>query len=215
LLYIDEINLLSDDIVDAILDAAAQGSYTVRRGPISATYRARLVLIGSMNPEEGRLRPQIMDRFGLRVIVRGLDNPSERLEAYRRVQAYLSNPHGMASMYGNEMVTAAEEIQSARDILPKVVLPDRVARPAIKLVQKMGIDSLRAEITWFEAARAYAAADGRSKVSSEDLQAVAPMALRLRRSQFMTEYFTSQAGEEEEMQGLLDGLEKKREMSKK
>ncbi len=211
LLYIDEINLLSDDIVDAILDAAAQGSYTVRRGPISATYRARLVLIGSMNPEEGRLRPQIMDRFGLRVIVRGLEDPSERLEAYRRVQAYLSNPHGMASMYGSEMVAAAEEIQSARDLLPKVNLPDRVARPAIKLVQKMGIDSLRAEITWFEAARAYAAADGRNKVSSEDLQAVAPMALRLRRSQFMTEYFSSQAGEEEEMQGLLDGLEKKRE----
>ena len=115
----------------------------------------------------------------------------------------------MASLYGNEMVTAAEEIQSARELLPKVALPDRVARPAIKLVQKMGIDSLRAEITWFEAARAYAAADGRDKVSSEDLQAVAPMALRLRRSQFMTEYFSSQAGEEEEMHGLLDALEKK------
>ena len=93
--------------------------------------------------------------------------------------------------------------------MPKVSLPDKVARPAIRLVQKLGIDSLRAEITWFEAARAYAAADGRSKVSPEDLQAVAPMALRLRRSQFMTEYFSNQAGEEEEMQGLLDGLEKK------
>ena len=119
LLYIDEINLLSDDIVDAILDAAAQGSYTVRRGPVSATYRARFVLIGSMNPEEGRLRPQIMDRFGLRVIVRGLDDPAERLEAYRRVQAYLSNPRGMASIYGNEMVAAAEEIQSAAGDIAK------------------------------------------------------------------------------------------------
>ena len=215
LLYIDEINLLSDDIVDAILDAAAQGSYTVRRGPVSATYRARFVLIGSMNPEEGRLRPQIMDRFGLRVLVRGLDDPSERLEAYRRVQAYLSSPRSMVSIYGDEMVAAAQEIQSAREILPKVALPDKVARPAIKLVQKLGIDSLRAEITWFEAARAYAAADGRNKVSPEDLQAVAPMALRLRRSQFIAEYFNNQAGEEEEMQGLLDGLEKKRETSKK
>jgi magnesium chelatase subunit I len=209
LLYIDEINLLSDDIVDAILDAAAQGSYTVRRGPVSATYRARFVLIGSMNPEEGRLRPQILDRFGLRVIVRGLDDPAERLEAYRRVQAYLSNPRRMATLYGNEMIEAAREIQSARARLPQVSLPDKVARPAIKLVQKLGIDSLRAEITWFEAARAYAAADGRDKVSPDDLQAVAPMALRLRRSQFMTEYFSSQAGEEEEMQGLLDSLEKK------
>jgi Mg-chelatase subunit ChlI len=115
----------------------------------------------------------------------------------------------MASAYGDEMVAAAEEIQMAREILPKVSLPDRVARPAIKLVQKLGIDSLRAEITWFEAARAYAAADGRNKVTPEDLQAVAPMALRLRRSQFMAEYFSSQAGEEEEMQGLLDALEKK------
>ncbi len=165
LLYIDEINLLSDDIVDAILDAAAQGSYTVRRGPVSATYRARFVLIGSMNPEEGRLRPQILDRFGLRVIVRGLDDPAERLEAYRRVQAYLANPRAMASVYGEEMLAAAEEIQSARAKLPKVSLPDQVARPAIQLVQKMGIDSLRAEITWFEAARAYAAADGRDKVA--------------------------------------------------
>jgi magnesium chelatase subunit I len=214
LLYIDEINLLSDDIIDAILDAAAQGGYTVRRGPISATYRARFVLIGSMNPEEGRLRPQILDRFGLRVIVRGLNDPAERLEAYRRVQAYLSNPRGMASIYVNEMVAAAEEIQSARTRLPQVTLPDKVARPAIKLVQKMGIDSLRAEITWFEAARAYAAADGRDKVSPEDLQAVAPMALRLRRSQFMAEYFSSQAGEENEMQELLNVLENKRETSK-
>ncbi len=209
LLYIDEINLLSDDIIDAILDAAAQGSYTVRRGPVSATYRARFVLIGSMNPEEGRLRPQILDRFGLRVIVRGLDNPSERLEAYRRVQAYLTNPRLMASTYGEEIVAAAEEIQMAREKLVKVRLPDRVARPAIKLVQQLGIDSLRAEITWFEAARAYAAADGHNKVTPEDLQTVAPMALRLRRSKFMAKYFSSQAGEEEELQGLLDAMRKK------
>ncbi len=94
LLYIDEINLLANHIVDAILDAAAQGSYTVRRGPISATYHARFILVGSMNPEEGGLRPQILDRFGLRVIVRGLDDLSETLEAYRRVQAYLANPRG-------------------------------------------------------------------------------------------------------------------------
>ena len=215
LLYIDEINLLSNDIVDAILDAAAQGSYTVRRGPVSATYRARFVLIGSMNPEEGKLRPQILDRFGLRVIVRGLEETSERLEAYRRVQAYLTNPRRMSALYGEEMTAAAEEIQSARARLLKVSLPDKVAQPAITLVQKMGIDSLRAEITWFEAARAYTAADGRDKVSPDDLQAVASMALRLRRSQFMTEYLTSQQDEEEEMTRLVEGLGKKRGTKKK
>jgi magnesium chelatase subunit I len=209
LLYIDEINLLADDIVDAILDAAAQGSYTVRRGPISAAYHARFVLVGSMNPEEGRLRPQILDRFGLRVIVRGLEDRVERLEAYRRVQAYLANPRGMAVTYGEETLAAAEEIQSARAQLPKVILPDKVARPAIKLVQKMGIDSLRAEISWFEAARAYTAADGRYRVTPEDLQAVAPMALRMRRSAFMAEYFSNQEGEEDEMNVLLKSLERK------
>jgi magnesium chelatase subunit I len=215
LLYIDEINLLGDDIVDAILDAAAQGSYTVRRGPISATYRARFVLIGSMNPEEGKLRPQILDRFGLRVIVKGLEKPDERLEAYRRVRSYLTSPRQMSAGYAEEMSAAATEIQAARQRLQKVALPNKVAKPAIKLVQKMGIDSLRAEITWFEAPRAYAAADGREAVTPEDLHAVAPMALRLRRSQFMNEYFSNQKGEEEEMEKLLGTLGKKREMSKK
>jgi magnesium chelatase subunit I len=208
LLYIDEVNLLANHIVDAILDAAAQGSYTVRRGPISATYHARFILVGSMNPEEGGLRPQILDRFGLRVIVRGLDDLSERLEAYRRVQAYLANPRGMAVTYGDETLAAAEEIQSSRARLPKVFLPDKVAKPAIKLVQKMGIDSLRAEISWFEAARAYTAADGREKVTPDDLLAVAPMTLRLRRSTFMTEYLSNQEGEEAELNTLLTSMKK-------
>jgi magnesium chelatase subunit I len=205
LLYIDEINLLPDEITDAILDAAAAGTYTVRRGPISATYRARFVLIGSMNPEEGRLRPQILDRLGLRVVVKGLEDTSERLEAYRRVQSYFSNPRGMIGQYGYEMVAVAEEIQAARKQLLKVTIPDEVAKPAIALVQKLGIDSLRAEITWFEASRAYAASDGRSEVTTDDLKTVAPMCLRLRRSPFMNEYFSTQKNEEEEMGTLLNG----------
>ena len=205
LLYIDEINLLSDEIMDSILDAAAQGNYTVRRGPVSATYRSRFVLIGSMNPEEGKLRPQILDRFGLRVIVRGLEDIADRLEAYRRVQAYLANPRQMAGQFSAEMEAAAAEIQSARERVKKVVLPDQIANPAIELVQKMGIDSLRAEITWFEAGRAYAAADGREEVTREDLKAVASMALRLRRSQFMTEYFVGQNDEESQLSSLLNG----------
>jgi magnesium chelatase subunit I len=206
LLYIDEINLLGDDIVDSILDAAAQGSYTVRRGPIAATYRSRFVLIGSMNPEEGRLRPQILDRFGLRVIVRGLEDAEERLEAYRRVQAYLANPRQMAGQFSAEMQAAADEIHGARELVQKVNVPAQVANPAIALVQRMGIDSLRAEITWFESARAYAAADGRTEVTTEDLKAVAPMALRLRRSPFMSEYLKGQLSEEKELGSLLSSF---------
>ena len=206
LLYIDEINLLGDDIIDSILDASAQGSYTVRRGPVVATYRSRFVLVGSMNPEEGRLRPQILDRFGLRVIVRGLENPQERLEAYRRVQAYLANPRLMLGQFAEEMEAAASEIRIARERVRKVTIPDRVANPAIELVQRMGIDSLRAEITWFESARAYAAADGREEVEISDLTEVAPMGLRLRRSHFMNEYFKGQIGEEKELSTLLESF---------
>ncbi|MFZ5818448.1 MAG: ATP-binding protein [Chloroflexota bacterium] len=209
LLYIDEVNLLDDAIVDAILDAAAQGSYTVRRGPVSATYRARFLLIGSMNPEEGRLRPQILDRFGLRVIVKGLETQAERLEAYRRVQAYLANPRLMISTFAEEMQTASAEVTAARQRLREVAIPDKVANPAIALVQKMGIDSLRAEITWFESARAYAAADGRDEVTFDDLKTVAPMCLRLRRSAFMTEYIHNQRGEEVELAELLKKLGRK------
>jgi len=203
LLYIDEINLLTNDIVDSILDAAAQGTYTVRRGPVSATYRARFILIGSMNPEEGRLRPQILDRFGLRVIVRGLVESDERLDAYRQVQAYRTNPREMIMQFADAMNAAKDEIKLARERVKQVQIPNEAARSAIGLIQKMGIDSLRAEITWFESARAYAAADDRAEVTFDDLKTVAPLALRLRRSQFIADYFETQQAEEIEVQTLL------------
>lgn len=199
LLYVDEINLLSGDIVDAILDAAAAGSYTVRRGPLSATYRSRFVFIGSMNPEEGRLRPQILDRFGLRVFVRGLSVSEERLEAYRRVQTYLANPHQITQAYAEETHLLRDEIQFARDLLLEVVIGDTTARKGLAFIDRLHIDSLRAEITLFEAGRAYAAAAGRREVFPDDLRQVAPLALRIRRSNFLTEYFSAQEIEEAEI----------------
>lgn len=204
LLYVDEVNLLSDEVVDAILDAAAQGSFTVRRGPVSATYRSRFVLVGSMNPEEGRLRPQILDRFGLRVIVRGLTDPEERLEAYRRAQAYQEHPLLTVARYASETEIAQAEIQAARDLLPQVVLSDGVAKLGLALIELFKIDSLRAEITFFEAARAHAAADGRTEVLAEDLRQTGLMSLRFRRSAFMTEYIAQQETEEAEVLALLD-----------
>jgi magnesium chelatase subunit I len=206
LLYVDEVNLLSDEVIDAILDAAAQGHYVVRRGAISAAFRSCFSLIGSMNPEEGRLRPQIMDRFGLRVIVRGLPESAERLRAYQHVHAYQNNPRRMAAQFAAETAQAQQEIQIARDILPQVVLPDEVARLGLALVERLEIDSLRAEITLFEAARAHAIADGRLEVGPQDLYTVAPIALRLRRSDFMVEYFAAQASEEQQMFDLLNEL---------
>ena len=105
------------------LDAAAQGSYTVRRGPLAATYRARFVLIGSMNPEEGRLRPQIHGPLRVaRALCAAWKILLSVLKPTAGVQAYLANPRGMApSIFGNEMLAAAEEIQSARELLPRVV----------------------------------------------------------------------------------------------
>jgi magnesium chelatase subunit I len=192
--------------VDSILDAAAQGQYTLRRGPFSATYRARFALIGSMNPEEGRLRPQILDRFGLRLIVRGLTDPAERLEAYRRVRAYLTNARATLAEFEEQTAFARDEIQTAREFLPEVKLTPEAEKAGLELVHQMKIDSLRAEITLFEAARAYAAADGRTEAEPADVRAVAPMSLRLRRSPFMEKYFEDQGAEEKEIQGVIDSV---------
>ncbi len=209
LLYLDEANLLKDEVIDAILDAAAQGSYTLRRGAASATYKSRFLLVGSMNPEEGHLRPQIMDRFGLRVIVRGLENPKDRLKAYKQVQTYLSTPHQLIAKYAGGTTAIREELEKTRARLNQVKLSNRVANQAIAMIQKLGIDSLRAEITWFEAGRAYAAASGRTNVKLADLHTVAPMSLRLRRSEFITDYFAKRKGEEEELAKLIKPFKRK------
>lgn len=208
ILYVDEANLLADDIVDAILDAAAMGFYTVRRGAVSATYRSRFELIGSMNPEEGKLRPQIMDRFGLRVIVRGLENSEDRWNAYQRVIEHRANPRAYNGQYRDITEIAREEIQNAIRLLPTVSVPHEVGEFGIRLVQAMQIDSLRAEITLFEAARAYAAADNRIQVEIDDIKAVAPMALRLRRSAFMADFINDMQKEDQQVTTLLDQISK-------
>jgi magnesium chelatase subunit I len=196
LLYIDEVNLLDDQIVDAILDAAAQGSYSVRRGAMVGTYRARFNLIGSMNPEEGRLRPQILDRFGLRVNVRGLRDSQERLEVYQRVREYRQNPHAFVRSYAAETGAMAEDVLRARQLLSQVILSQDALRLGMALTEHLQIDSHRAEHTMFEAARAHAAADNRLEATTWDIQVVAQMALRQRQSEFMNHYFEQQANED-------------------
>lgn len=204
LLYIDEVNMLADEVVDVILDAAAQGQYTVRRGAMSATYRSNFTLIGSMNPEEGRLRPQIMDRFGLRVIVEGLHDKDDRLEAYQRTRAYRENKRAFSTLYSKDTTLLRREIQSNRNKLREVELPEETAMQGLELIESMRIDSLRAELTLFEAARAHALADARMEVSEDDLRVIAPMALRLRRSNFIDDYLEDQTGETRQ---LLESLE--------
>jgi magnesium chelatase subunit I len=203
-LYIDEVNLLQDEIVDAILDAAALGYYNVRRGPLVGTYPARFTLIGSMNPEEGNLRPQIMDRFGLRVVVSGLAEAEERLEVYRRVRAFTDNPHEFLVLYSPETAAFTEELVQAKDLLPEVTLTLEAEQMTLNLVNTLQVASSRAEIVTLEAARAHAAADGRTEATVEDVSAVAPMALRQRRSQFMVNYFEESEREEEEIKAIME-----------
>jgi len=206
MLYIDEVNLLDDMIVDAILDAAAQGRVTVRRGPLIATYPAELILVGSMNPEEGKLRPQIHDRFGLRVVVNGLYDPGERIEIYRRVRAFRENPHRLLAMFMEDTVAFGQEITRARELLPKVDLLPEAEHLVLRLVQELGIPSHRAEITALEAARAYAAADGRQVATTDDVMAVVPMALRQRRSDFIRNYCEMAQEEEQEIRTVWRNL---------
>lgn len=206
LLYVDEVNLLDDDIVDAILDASAQGSYTVRRGAMVGTYRSRFVLIGSMNPEEGRLRPQIMDRFGLRVNVRGLTDKEERLEVYKRVRAFRKNPTQFIRQWEHPTTNTLEDIIIARELLRETSLDTSALELGVELVRELHIDSHRAEYTMFEAARAYAAADGRTQATVEDVQIVAPLALRQRRSEFMDNFFENQEQEDVQISAILEKL---------
>jgi magnesium chelatase subunit I len=206
LLYIDEVNLLNDDVADAILDAAAQGMFTVRRGAMSGTYRSRFVLIGSMNPEEGRLRPQIMDRFGLRVNVRGLMSREERVEVYRRVSMYRRSADHFVHEWDTATAETREEIMLARELLKETTLTDDAIDKGIALVQALDIDSHRAEYAMFEAARAHAAADGRDSATVNDIRAVAPLALRQRRSDFMVDYFVNENTEDDRIRALFDEI---------
>ena len=160
------------------------------------TYNARLMLIGSMNPEEGRLRPQLMDRFGLRAVVRGLEAPELRYQAYERAMTYKRQPELFAASFADSTLALAEEIQQARDRLPNVTVSETARELGLKLVKQLMIDSNRAEITLFEAARAHAAADDRNVVVPEDVQAVSLLALRQRQSPELTKFFADQAEED-------------------
>jgi len=204
LLYVDEVNLLDDHIVDAILDAAAMGSYTVRRGAMAGTYRSRFVLVGSMNPEEGRLRPQIMDRFGLRVNVRGLTSKQERQQVYRRVREFRRNPLAFVKRWEKMTEEARQDIIRAQNLLDDTELTTEAVDVGLSLVHDLDIDSHRAEFTLFESARAYAASDGRTEATIDDVRVVAPIALRQRRSEFMVNYFEQS---EKEDQQILDQID--------
>ena len=196
LLYIDEINLLEPRVADAILDAAAQGRTFVRRGPMTRLFPAQFTLVGSMNPEEGLLRPQILDRFGLRVWVAPLAESQQRLEVYRRAQAFRADPAGFRTRYADELAKLHREVDAARVLLPSVIVPPEVEEFALGCIQALKIPSHRAEIALLEAARARAAADARSSATRDDVITIAPLALRQRRSLHLEAYAAQVASED-------------------
>jgi magnesium chelatase subunit I len=206
LLYVDEVNLLGPAVVDAILDAAAQGRTLVRRGPVTRLFPSQFVLVGSMNPEEGDLRPQILDRFGLRVWAAPLDDPRQRLEVYRRAQAFRADPAAFRAAYAAQTAALAEEIEAARAILPHVTVPPQLEELALALVQALRVPSHRAEIALLEGARARAAADFRNVVAEEDIRRVAPIALRQRHSAQIDDHARRHAEERTAIEEVLNQL---------
>ncbi len=186
-LYIDEINLLEPALLDLILDAAAQGRTFVRRGAMVRLYPSQFVLIGSMNPEEGRLRPQILDRLGLRVWITPHLAVEQRLEIYRRAVAFRQNRDEFRVRYAAETAALKLEVDVARAILPQVKVAPQAEELALRTISALNIPSHRAEIVLLEAARARAAADERTEASADDVLAVAPLALRWRSSTHLDE----------------------------
>jgi magnesium chelatase subunit I len=152
-----------------------------------------------MNPEEGALRPQIHDRFGLRVLVDGLQDGQDRLEVYRRVRVFREHPHQLAALVAEDTMAFSHEISQAKNLLAKVGIAPDAERLVLDMVEELGISSHRAEITTLEAARAHAAADGREQATVSDVRRVAAMALRQRRSEFIRGYLRAAQEEEAEI----------------
>ena len=179
-LYIDEANLLEDHLVDLLLDVAASGENVVEREGLSIRHPARFVLVGTGNPEEGELRPQLLDRFGLSVEVRTPDDLASRIEVVRRRDAFESDHAAFAAHWEKEEIKLRKKIVSARDHLAGVTVSDAALERAAKLCMALGTDGLRGELTLMRAARALAALEGAKQVTDEHLRRIAPPALRHR-----------------------------------
>ena len=179
-LYIDEVNLLDDHLVDLLLDVAASGENVVEREGLSVRHPARFVLVGSGNPEEGELRPQLLDRFGLCVDVRTSHDLAERMEVVRRRDAFERDPPAVIKDWSRKTSALRKKVVDARASIQDITLPDAVVEKAVELCMTLGADALRGELTLMRAARARAALAGETVVSMDTLKSVAPLALRHR-----------------------------------
>lgn len=186
ILYVDEVNLLDDHLVDTLLDAAASGVNIVEREGVRFEHPARFVLVGTMNPEEGELRPQLLDRFGLCIDIEGIADPGQRVEILKRRRAFEDDPDGFAREWQAPQAALVARISTAIRTLPDVELDDDLLFMIASVCASMGVDGHRADLVMGRAAAAYAVLDGRREVTAADVRVVAPMVLahRMRRSPF-------------------------------
>ena len=182
-LYIDEVNLLEDHIVDLLLDVAASGENLVERDGLSVRHPARFVLVGSGNPEEGELRPQLLDRFGLAVDVSTPDTVEERVEVLKRRDAFELDRDAFSRKWSAQEGRWRRKLKEASESLATIEVPDEILATAARLCMALGSDGSRGELTLIKAARALAALDGDKKVTDAHLRSAAPMVMthRLRR----------------------------------
>ena len=177
ILYVDEINLLDDHLADILLDAAALGINIVEREGVSASHPARFLLVGTMNPEEGELRPQLADRIGLHVDVPPLPASSERAEVLRRREAFGLDPEAFAAGWAGAQADLRRRLADAERLLAGMRVPEAFYGAIGSLVTRLGVGSHRADIALLECAKGLAALDGRDLVAAEDLRAAADLAL--------------------------------------
>ena len=186
ILYVDEVNLLDDHVVDVLLDSAAMGVNTIEREGISFSHQARFTLVGTMNPEEGELRPQLLDRFGLCVQIEGLREQEQRVEVVKRRIAYEEDPGRFAERWRAESEKIAEEITAAIKLYPEVSAEDGILYTIAGKSMEAGVDGHRSDIIMFKAGKTIAAKHGRREVLESDIEEAAELALphRLRRRPF-------------------------------
>ncbi|KUG15599.1 cobalt chelatase [hydrocarbon metagenome] len=186
ILYIDEVNLLDDHIADVLLDSAALGVNVVEREGISFAHPARFILIGTMNPEEGEIRPQLLDRFGLQVSVEAIENPDDRIAIVRTAEAFEIDQAGFAARFGDQQEALRDAIIRARELLPGVTVSDEILRSVVSACLELGVRTHRAEIAVTRTARTIAALDGRREVTRGDVREAMELALphRMRRKPF-------------------------------
>jgi Mg-chelatase subunit ChlI len=186
ILYVDEVNLLDDHIVDLLLDSAAMGINIVEREGISFTHPARFILVGTMNPEEGDLRPQLLDRFALSVDVAGIKNAQNRIEILQRHIAYEDDPEAFKAEWDPVEQSLSERIATARDLLDEVKHTQRDLRLIATMMAEMNIDGHRADLVVLKTARAHAAYEGRKCISDQDIALAIRLAIphRLKRGPF-------------------------------